>query len=163
MVAKLGVVPVLLVDARGEAEQIGIVFHPGVGVGHGQRLGHADIDAQRAPAAAAVVDARAQAGIAVFGRNAVHRHHVDGAVLADGFAGAAADALFHIVLVEAAIARRGGAIQRIGNADRVAEQVLPGGEGGQDVTDAHGWLALSLDLGRIGMQRHHQARPRRKC
>ena len=57
-------VPGLVVQARGEAEGVRVPIHPGVAVGHGQGLGHADIDTEGAPAAAAIVDAGPQARVA---------------------------------------------------------------------------------------------------
>ncbi len=143
VITQFRVIPVFFVDARRETEGVGIAFHPGVGIGHGQRAGHADIDAQRAPAAAAIVDARPQARVALFRRDAGDGEHVDGAVLADCLAGAAADALRVVVLVEAAIARCRRTVKRIADRHRVAEEVLPCGEGGKEVTDAHYLLAIS--------------------
>ena len=73
----------------------------------------------------------------MLGVDALDRQHVDGTVLADRLAGATADALFHIVLVEAAVAIGGLAVERILDADRVAEDVFPRGKGREQIAYAH--------------------------
>ncbi len=146
--ALLARAPRLAVDARSEAEDVGVVVDPHVLVRHAERARRTHVDAQGTPAAAAVVDTRPEAGVSRLDR--VDLHQVDGLVLADARARAAADALVRIVHVPPAVAGRAGP-HRPGLRDGVwlGEGPHPGGEGGYDVLEAHPPTFLSRE-GRSG-------------
>ena len=151
-VALFLIVPGFPVDAGSETEGIRVGIGPGIFVRHGQRASHAHIDTERAPAATAIIDHGPQTGISGLGIG--NRHHVDGGVLADFLAGAAADALGKIVLVETAITVGRLASDRVLEGDRRLEEVFPRGIGGEDVAQGH--FGLPLDFRRIGVERNQK-------
>ncbi len=83
---------------------------PGVLVAHAQRTGGAHIHAQGAPAAAAVVEPRAQPAVAVAALECLDPDHVDGIVLADRVAGATTDTLLADIDMKTAIGGRTGTL-----------------------------------------------------
>ena len=64
---------------------------------HRQRVGRADVDAQAAPATAAIIDGRPVLGLAYAGFLALDRHHTYRIVVANLGAGAASNALLEVV------------------------------------------------------------------